>query len=110
MLRSICLITSVLIVQAIPQWKTYFDNPSSSQLGLATASVFFPAVVTAFVGDWISARWGRKWGIRLGATLIVRLCKFASSQHSADSFVQIAGSFVNAFAQNWPSECGWIDI
>lgn len=57
--------------KAIPQWKEYFHNPSSSQLGLATASIFFPAIITAFVGDWISSAYGRRWGIGLGASLIV---------------------------------------
>ncbi|EKC97194.1 hexose transporter [Trichosporon asahii var. asahii CBS 8904] len=58
-------------LQPIKRWQEYFNHPSSSQLGLATASIFFPAIVTAFVGDWISLKFGRRWGIGLGASLIV---------------------------------------
>jgi MFS family permease len=72
-------------LQAIPQWQEYFHKPSSARLGLATASVFFPAVVTAFLGDWMAARFGRKWGIVCGASMI------------------IAGAFVNAFATDFNS-------
>ncbi len=72
-------------LQAIPQWQEYFHKPSSARLGLATASVFFPAVVTAVLGDWMAARFGRTWGIVCGA------CMF------------IAGAFVNAFATDFNS-------
>ncbi|KAH8822939.1 hexose transporter-like protein [Flagelloscypha sp. PMI_526] len=79
-------------LQAVPQWKSYFNSPSGGKLGFCTASIFLPAIATAFLGDWLSSTFGRKWGIRCGAVMIV------------------AGGFVNAFARNFPTFVGarWI--
>ena len=60
-----------LTLQAINQWQDFFGRPSAEQLGLATSSIFFSAVPFAFVADFISGRYGRKWAIRAGASLIV---------------------------------------
>lgn len=69
-------------LQAIPEWKTYFNNPSGSVLGLISASLFLPAIVTPFAASWINGRWGRKICLAVGALLL------------------ILGAFLNAFATN----------
>lgn len=79
-------------LQALPKWREYFNSPSGAILGFCTASIFFPAIVSAFVGDWIAGKYGRKWSLALGAILIV------------------IGAFVNAFAKNFDMFIGarWI--
>ncbi|KAK9893523.1 general substrate transporter [Cystobasidium minutum MCA 4210] len=79
-------------LQALPRWKEYFNSPSGAILGFCTASIFFPAIITCFVGDWIAGTYGRKWSLRIGAVLI------------------IIGSFVNAFAKDFDTFIGsrWI--
>lgn len=63
--------TEAEFLQALPKWREYFNSPSGAILGFCTASIFFPAIVSAFVGDWIAGKYGRKWSLALGAILIV---------------------------------------
>ncbi|KAK5957724.1 hypothetical protein OHC33_000913 [Knufia fluminis] len=69
-------------LQAMPQWKAYFNSPSSSFLGLIYASLFLPAIVTPYISSMINDRWGRKAALGVG------------------SIILIIGAFVNAFATN----------
>ncbi|KAF2104987.1 general substrate transporter [Rhizodiscina lignyota] len=69
-------------LQAMPQWKAYFNDPDSSYLGLISASLFLPAIVTPYISSAINDQWGRKASLAVG------------------SVVLIAGAFVNAFARN----------
>ncbi|KAF4547901.1 Sugar (and other) transporter-like protein 28 [Elsinoe fawcettii] len=69
-------------LQALPQWKRYFNNPNSSYLGLISASLFLPAIITPYFSQYISDRWGRKASLAVGSVLL------------------IIGAFVNAFAVN----------
>lgn len=67
-------------LQAIPEWQEYFDDPSGSILGLISASLFLPAIVTPFIASWINGLWGRRWCMTVGSILL------------------ILGAFLNAFA------------
>jgi len=69
-------------LQAMPQWKDYFNSPSSSFLGLISASLFLPAIVTPYISSAINSRWGRKASLAVGSVIL------------------IVGAFVNAFAKN----------
>lgn len=69
-------------LQSIPEWQSYFNNPSGSILGLISASLFLPAIVTPFAASWINGRWGRKICMLVGSLLL------------------ILGAFLNAFATN----------
>lgn len=69
-------------LQAMPQWKKYFNNPKSNELGLISASLFLPAIITPFISSWINSRWGRKASLGVG------------------SFILILGAFVNGFANS----------
>lgn len=69
-------------LQAIPEWKKYFNNPSGSVLGFISASLFLPAIFTPFVASWINGLWGRKICLAVGSILL------------------ILGAFLNAFAPN----------
>ncbi|PSK37359.1 High-affinity glucose transporter [Elsinoe australis] len=69
-------------LQPMPQWKAYFDNPNSSYLGLISASLFLPAIITPYFSQYISDRFGRKTSLAVGSVLL------------------IIGAFVNAFATN----------
>jgi len=75
-------------LQAIPEWEKYFDNPSGSVLGLISASLFLPAIVTPFVASWINGLWGRKVCLLVGSLLL------------------ILGAFLNAFAKDLPTFIG----
>ena len=67
-------------LQAMDQWNTYFNDPSGSTLGLISASLFLPAIITPYFASYISDRWGRKMCLAVG------------------SLVLILGAFINAFA------------
>ncbi|GJN80089.1 sugar transporter [Purpureocillium lilacinum] len=69
-------------LQTIPQWQTYFNHPDSNLLGLISASMFLPAIVTPYISSIINSRWGRKVAILVGSLLL------------------ILGAFINAFATN----------
>ncbi|KAF5640163.1 hexose transporter [Fusarium sp. NRRL 25303] len=69
-------------LQAIPQWEEYFNYPSGNTLGLISASLFLPAIITPFAASWINGLWGRKWCLAVGSVLL------------------ILGAFLNAFAKN----------
>ncbi|OAA63401.1 General substrate transporter [Niveomyces insectorum RCEF 264] len=69
-------------LQALPRWQKYFNDPSSSRLGLIAASLFLPAIVTSFMSSAVNDRWGRKPALMIGSILM------------------IAGGFVNAFANS----------
>lgn len=64
------------------QWNTYFNNPKSDLLGLISASLFLPAIVTPFIASYLSDHYGRKPTLAIGSALL------------------IAGAFINAFATN----------
>lgn len=69
-------------LQSIPEWQEYFNHPSGSILGLISASLFLPAIVTPFLASRINSIWGRKVCLGVGSVLL------------------ILGAFLNAFAQN----------
>ncbi|KAK4936141.1 hypothetical protein LTR10_022937 [Elasticomyces elasticus] len=69
-------------LQAIPEWNDYFDNPSGNTLGLISASLFLPAIVTPFMASAVNSRWGRRICIAVGSILM------------------ILGACLNAFANN----------
>ncbi|KAL2865085.1 putative MFS sugar transporter [Aspergillus lucknowensis] len=69
-------------LQALPQWTGYFNDPSSNDLGLISASLFLPAIVTPYFCSAVNAKWGRKIALATGSILL------------------ICGAFVNAFATN----------
>lgn len=68
--------------QANPSWIKFFNAPKGTTLGLYAASYFLPSVFTAYLGDFISGRYGRRWAIFVGM------------------FLMLAGGVINAFAVN----------
>jgi MFS family permease len=66
--------------QAVPQWIDYFGNPKGNLLGLYAASYFLPSIVTSYIGDFISTKFGRRWAVFVGMALM------------------LAGGIVNTFA------------
>jgi MFS family permease len=58
-------------LQAMPQWNEYFGSPKGNKLGLISATLFLPAIVTPFVASVISDRYGRKASILTGALLLI---------------------------------------
>lgn len=69
-------------LQSIPQWNSYFDTPSGVHLGLISSSLYFPGIPAAFVGSWISMKFGRRPAVWAG------------------SFLIIIGAIVNALSKN----------
>jgi MFS family permease len=69
-------------LQALPSWNQYFDHPKGSILGLYAASLYLPTIVTAYIGDILSQRFGRRFTLALG------------------SFIALAGACINAFANS----------
>ncbi|KAI9637786.1 general substrate transporter [Dioszegia hungarica] len=58
-------------LQAIPAWQTYFDKPTGTYLGIIAASIFLPALLVAFIADYLCTAFGRKRIIYVGSVLIV---------------------------------------
>ncbi|KAG4427175.1 hypothetical protein IFR05_017342, partial [Cadophora sp. M221] len=69
-------------LQAIDAWSEFFDHPKGTRLGLYAASLYLPSVITAYIGDFLSDRYGRRIALAVGALLV------------------LAGSFINALAIN----------
>lgn len=58
-------------LQSIPQWNDFFDTPSGTRLGLISSALYFPGIPAAFVGSWISMRYGRRPAVWGGSILII---------------------------------------
>lgn len=69
-------------LQAIASWQQFLNHPKGPILGLYTAILYLPSIVTAYLGDFLSQRFGRRPALALG------------------SFIVLAGSLVNALAIN----------
>ncbi|KAK5168857.1 uncharacterized protein LTR77_006166 [Saxophila tyrrhenica] len=69
-------------LQAMDQWNDYFNSPSGNTLGLISASLFLPAIVTPYMASYVSDHFGRKMSLAAGSLLL------------------ILGAFINAFATN----------
>ncbi|CAK7212581.1 hypothetical protein SEUCBS140593_001551 [Sporothrix eucalyptigena] len=69
-------------LQELPTWNKYFNTPTGSYLGVISACLFLPAIVSPYAADFINSRWGRK------PTLMV------------SSVLLIAGALLNSLARN----------
>jgi MFS family permease len=69
-------------LQAMDQWNDYFNDPGGNTLGLISASLFLPAIITPYIASFISDRFGRKITLAVGSLLL------------------ILGAFINAFAKD----------
>uniref|UniRef100_A0A0W0GBK4 Major facilitator superfamily (MFS) profile domain-containing protein n=1 Tax=Moniliophthora roreri TaxID=221103 RepID=A0A0W0GBK4_MONRR len=69
-------------LMAMPQWNIYFGNPSGSQLGNITASLYFPTLVLLPVISYLNDQFGRRVAIAVASSCIV------------------FGAFIGCFAQN----------
>ncbi|CAG9994410.1 unnamed protein product [Clonostachys byssicola] len=58
-------------LQALPYWKDYFGHPTGTTLGLITASISFPTVITSFFASWVAEKYGRRWAVWIGTALII---------------------------------------
>ncbi|RAL08764.1 hexose transporter protein [Aspergillus homomorphus CBS 101889] len=74
--------------QAMPSWQKYFNNPKGALLGIYAASFFIPSIFTAFVGDMISTKLGRRWCILIANAIL------------------LVGALVNTFAVSVGMWCG----
>lgn len=59
---------------------SYFNHPTGNLLGLYAASFYLPSAISAYLGDGLAQRYGRKIAVALGTIVI------------------LAGSLINAFA------------
>ncbi|KAJ5462934.1 sugar transporter [Penicillium sp. IBT 31633x] len=72
----------------MPSWQGYFKSPTGALLGIYAASFFLPSIFTAFIGDYISTKLGRRWCIIIANVIIA------------------IGSLVNTFATSVGMWCG----
>jgi MFS family permease len=70
----------------------YFKSPTGALLGIYAASYFLPSIFTAFIGDVISTKMGRRWCI-IVANIIITI-----------------GCLVNTFASSVGMWCGGISF
>ncbi|KAG4430182.1 hypothetical protein IFR05_014341 [Cadophora sp. M221] len=57
--------------QAMPAWQKFFNHPKGALLGIYAAAFFIPSILTAFIGDYISTKIGRRWCIIIGNVIIL---------------------------------------
>ncbi|UKZ91446.1 uncharacterized protein TrAFT101_006424 [Trichoderma asperellum] len=69
-------------LQAMASWGQFVDHPKGSILGLYTAILFLPSILTAYLGDFVSQHFGRRIALALGSLIV------------------LAGSLINALAVN----------
>ncbi|CBX93191.1 similar to hexose transporter [Plenodomus lingam JN3] len=69
-------------LQAIEAWNVFLNYPRGVILGLYASTLFLPSIVTAYIGDFLSARYGRRLALAVGTLLA------------------FAGALVNTFAHN----------
>ncbi|CUA71794.1 Sugar transporter STL1 [Saccharomyces cerevisiae S288c] [Rhizoctonia solani] len=58
-------------LQTLPQWNAYFNNPSGNRLGLISASQSLPGIVVPFFAAWTNDRFGRKFILWFGGSLLI---------------------------------------
>lgn len=58
-------------LQALPQWKDYFNHPNSSRLGLISASLFLPAIITPYISSIVNDYFGRKVALAVGSIVLI---------------------------------------
>ncbi|RDW92962.1 uncharacterized protein DSM5745_00284 [Aspergillus mulundensis] len=58
-------------LQSITQWKTYFDNPTGSILGVVNAAQSIGSVISLPVVGILSDKIGRRWTLLSGAIVII---------------------------------------
>ncbi|KAI1121208.1 general substrate transporter [Nemania abortiva] len=58
-------------LQNIPQWNEYFGNPSGNYLGLISASLFLPAIVTPYFSSAVNSKFGRKPALWTGSIILI---------------------------------------
>lgn len=63
--------TNIKTPKAQPQWIKYFNDPTSSDLGLISASLFLPAIITPYVASWCNTLWGRKVSLAIGSCILI---------------------------------------
>ncbi|EEU33855.1 uncharacterized protein NECHADRAFT_55927, partial [Fusarium vanettenii 77-13-4] len=69
-------------LQAIASWGEIVNHPKGPILGLYTATLYLPSMITAYLGDFLSRPYGRRIALGLGSLIV------------------LAGSLVNALAVN----------
>lgn len=80
--------TMCLPMSVVDCYFRYFKSPTGALLGIYAASFFIPSIFTAFIGDYLSGRLGRRWCLFIGNAII------------------IAGTMVNTFANSIGMWCG----
>ncbi|EEU33847.1 uncharacterized protein NECHADRAFT_55951 [Fusarium vanettenii 77-13-4] len=78
--------------QAMPSWQIFFKRPTGALLGIYVASFFIPSIVTPWIGDWISTKFGRRWCIIIANIII------------------LIGALVNTFTVNIGMWCGVVGL
>ena len=63
-------------LQALSTWQNYFGHPSSTTLGLLTASAYFPTFLAPIPLSYCCDRFGRRPTILIGAVFIVSRAKY----------------------------------
>lgn len=96
----------------------YFKSPTGALLGIYAACYFIPSIFTAFIGDFISTRMGRRWCIIIANIIITIGClvnTFASSigmwcagnylSPSCDVGLSLIGIVRSCYYRSWCRYC-----
>lgn len=82
-------------LQAIASWGGFVNHPKGPILGLYTATLYLPSITSAYLGDLLSQRYGRRLALGLGSLIV------------------LAGSLINALAVNpgmWVAGEYWVNL
>ncbi|KAL2783932.1 general substrate transporter [Aspergillus keveii] len=74
-------------LQALDNWVTYFDHPSSSLLGLLNAISTIGATISCFYVSTLSDRFGRKPALFLGVVIMIGASIMQAACHNLTTFI-----------------------
>ncbi|KAL6020739.1 hypothetical protein ACI3LY_004159 [Candidozyma auris] len=74
-------------LQSMEEWRSQFNNPKGTMLGLVNAAQNIGALIGPFISGFISDRFGRKWAIFTGVFFIIVATIVQASGHSFGQLV-----------------------
>ncbi|KAG8690683.1 hypothetical protein FRC11_009860 [Ceratobasidium sp. 423] len=74
-------------LQTLPQWNSYFNTPSGNRLGLISASQSLPGIIVPFFAAWTNDKFGRKFILWIGGTLLITGAIVQATAKSGGQFI-----------------------
>ncbi|KAM0333437.1 hypothetical protein ACHAQA_002099 [Verticillium albo-atrum] len=87
-------------LQTMEPWRAYFNYPQGHRLGLYTAIQNIGGAVALFFSSYIADKFGRRWGVTLGVTIVI-VGSVIQAVPSVNESMFLAGRFLVGFGSNF---------